>query len=62
MYLLRYFLKLVHETLYKKTKTKQKKKKTKANTSALSLYLSHFCFLHFLMKCALKPAVGIFIL
>ena len=26
MYLLRYFLKLVHETLYKKTKTKQKKK------------------------------------
>ena len=29
MYLLRYFLKLVHETLYKKTKTKQKKKKQK---------------------------------
>lgn len=45
MYLLRYFLKLVHETLYKnKTKQQTTKKKQPKNTSALSLYFSHFCF------------------
>lgn len=52
MYQLWYFLKLVHETLYKKRK----------NTSALSLYFSHFCFLKFLKKCAVKPVLVAFIL
>lgn len=61
MYLLRYFLKLVHETLYKKRQKQNKQKKTKQNTSALPLYFSHFCFLRFRMKCA-KPVVGILIL
>lgn len=60
MYLLRYFLKLVHETLYKK-RQKQNKQTKKQNTSALPLYFSHFCFLRFRMKCA-KPVVGILIL
>lgn len=53
MYLLRYFLKLVHETLYK-NKNKQKK----------PVLFVFFPFLLFKipLNCAVKPVLGIFIL
>lgn len=54
MYLLRYFLKLVHETLYK-NKNKQK------NQCSLFVFFPFLLF-KIPLNCAVKPVLGIFIL